>query len=421
MTRRIAALAALMAAACARPGVRPVTPAAGEARCTLATGAAPATRRALTTVALTEPVDPDHAPVARNDAERIVFRQLYETLVQVDCEGRVVPGLAESWTSSDGGRRWTLTLRADAQFWDGAPVTARDAVVGKSGSGFTLTALDARTVSVALARASEAPPAFLADPALAITKPAPDRGWSIGTGRYWVTGATVTDEEIRAHSAAGDTLVFRLPAPPPAPAGGSRDPRDLLDDGGGVDLLVTRDRAVVDYAATQPRFAALELPWDRVYVFASPTGAEPPGDGVEQAVRAEARRPEGDAWWKDLRACGAPAAAPDSALHPQRTVYRRGDPTARDLATRLAALAHGTATGLAPDPFGGALAAGTEGGYVFWLPRAVRDPCRAARDLLPRWAARVVPLVETRAHAIARRGASRWVVDGDGTVLLAPP
>jgi hypothetical protein len=419
MTRRIAALAALIAAACARPAARPVTPSPGETRCALATGAAPATRPALVTVALTEPVDPDHAPVARNDAERIVFRQLYETLVQVDCEGRVVPGLAESWTSSDGGRRWTLTLRAGAQFWDGAPVTARDAVVGKSGSGFTLAALDGRTVSVALARASDQPPAFLADPALAITKPAPDRGWLIGTGRYWVTGATVTEEEIRAHSAAGDTLVFRLPAPPPS--GGSRDTRDLLDDGGGVDLLVTRDRAVVEYAAAQPRFAALELPWDRVYVFASPTGAEPSLDGVEQAVRAEARRPEGDSWWKELRACGVTAAPADTVARPKRTVYRRGDPTARDLATRLAALAHGTATGLAADRFGGALAAGTEGGYVFSLPRAVRDPCRAARDLLPRWAARVVPLVETRAHAIARRGASRWVVDGDGTVLLAPP
>jgi hypothetical protein len=370
------------------------------------------------TVALSEAVNPDHAPVPRNDAERIVFRHLYETLVQVDCEGRVVPGLAESWTSSDGGRRWTLTLRADAQFWDGAPVTARDAVVGKSGSGFTLTAVDARTVGVALARGSDDPPAFLADPALAVSKPAPDRGWPIGTGRFWVTSATVTDSAVRAQSNGGDTIVFRLPLPPSPPAAG--DARDLLDASGGVDLLVTRDRALVDYAATQPRFAALELPWDRVYVFVSPTGAEPSLDGVEQAVRAEARPPEGDFWWKDLRACGVTAAAVDTVVRPTRTAYRRGDPTARDLATRLAAVAHGTAAGLGPDPFGAALTGGADGGYVFWLPRTVRDACRAARDLLPRWAVKVVALVETRPRAIARRGVSRWVVDGDGTVLLAP-
>ncbi len=414
MNRRTAVPLLLLAAACAHPSAGPVAPAAGARACALFPGSG--ARPPLVRIALTESVDPAHAPAPQNDAERILFRHLYETLVQVDCEGRVVPGLAESWSSSDGGRRWTLTLRADAHFWDGAAVTARDAVVGKSGSGFTLTALDARTVGVLLARASDEPPAFLADPALAVTKPAPDRGWPIGTGRYWVTGATVSDAEIRAHSAAGDTLVFRLP-----PAGGRGDARDVLDR--GVDLLVTRDRAVLDYAAAQPRFAVLELPWDRVYVFASATGRAPPVDGLEQAVRAEARRPAGDAWWQDLRACGVPAAVLDTPSR-ARTVYRRGDPTARDLATRLAALARGTATSLAPDAFGAALAGGTEGGYVFWLPRAVRDPCRAARDLLPPWAGtreRLVALVETRPRGIARRDGPAWAVDGDGTVLLAPP
>jgi hypothetical protein len=410
MTNRTACLCTLLAAACARPSVRPLAPAAGDATCLLAAG--PATRVPTVTVALTEPVDPGHAPQPRNDAERLVFRQLYETLVRFDCQGRAVPGLAESWVSSDGGRRWTLTLRADAQFWDGAPVVARDVVVGKGGAGYTLNAVEPRVVSVALARSTDAVPAFLADPALAVTKPAPDRGWPIGTGRYWVTGATTTPQEIRALTSAGDTLVFR-------PASG-RDPRDLLD--AGVDLLVTRDRAVLDYAATQPRFATLELPWDRTYVLAA---AEPPAarlDGLEQAVRAEARRAAGPFWWEDLQTCGPPpvAAPPGAAPGARRVAYLRGDAAARDLAGRIAALTRGVAAGLAPPEFAAALAAGSEAGYVLPLPRTVPDACRAARDLLPPWPVAVAPLVDTRARAVVRRGVSPWVVDWDGTVHFAP-
>jgi hypothetical protein len=373
-----------------------------------------AARAPVITVALTDSVDPTHAPVPRSDAERLVFRHLYETLVRFDCEGHAVPALAESWTSSDGGRRWAFTLRADAQFWDGAPVTARDVVVGKGGAGYTLTPLEPRVVGVWLAKGSDAVPAFLADPALAVTKPAPGGDWPIGTGRYWVTGANTTAQEIRALSSAGDTLVFRQAA--------ATDPRDLLD--AGVDLLVTRNRPVIEYAATQPAFAVVELPWDRIYVLA---GAEPPAmrlDGLEQAVRSEARRPQGGSfWWEELQACGPPpASAPPAARPgaPRRIAYVRGDPTGRDLAGRIAALGGGVAAGLAPADFAKALNSGTAAAYVLALPRAVPEPCRAARDLLPPWPVSVARLVETRARVVVRRGVSRWGMDGDGTVHLAP-
>jgi hypothetical protein len=407
-------LAVLLAAACARPsgGGAPLAPAAGAAGCVLTGGSA--ARAPVITVALTDSVDPTHAPVPRSDAERLVFRHLYETLVRFDCEGHAVPALAESWTSSDGGRRWAFTLRADAQFWDGAPVTARDVVVGKGGAGYTLTPLEPRVVGVWLAKGSDAVPAFLADPALAVTKPAPGGDWPIGTGRYWVTGANTTAQEIRALSSAGDTLVFRQAA--------ATDPRDLLD--AGVDLLVTRNRPVIEYAATQPAFAVVELPWDRIYVLA---GAEPPAvrlDGLEQAVRSEARRPQGGSvWWEELQACGPPPApAPPAASPraPRRIAYVRGDPTGRDLAGRIAALGGGVAAGLAPADFAKALNGGTAAAYVLALPRAVPEPCRAARDLLPPWPVSVARLVETRARVVVRRGVSRWGMDGDGTVHLAP-
>lgn len=407
--------AVLLAGACARPSRAPLAPAGGAAGCLLAPSSSPggAARAPLITVALTDSVDPAHVPVPRNDAERLVFRQLYEPLVRFDCEGLAVPALAESWTSSEGGRRWAFTLRADAQFWDGAPVTSRDVVMGKGGAGYTLTPIDARIVGVWLARGSGGVPRFLADPALAVTKAAPSGDWPIGTGRYWVTGATATPQEIRAYSSAGDTLLLRQAS--------GNDPRDLLD--AGVDLLVTRDRSVIDYAATQPAFAVADLPWDRIYVFAA---AEPPTmrlDGLEQSVRGEARRPQGGGfWWEDLHACGPPpvAAPPSSGASVRRIAYVRGDAAARDLAGRIAALGGGTASGQSLADFSRSLTAGTATGYVLALPRAVPDVCRAARDLLPPWPVTVAPLVETRPRAVVRRGEPRWAMDGDGTVHLVP-
>jgi Bacterial extracellular solute-binding proteins, family 5 Middle len=404
-------VALVLVGACAHPSGAPLAPAGAATACLLVPSADAGARPPVVTVALTDSVDPTHAPVPRNDAERLVFRQLYETLVRFDCEGHALPSLAESWTSTDGGRRWSFTLRGDAQFWDGAPVTARDIVVGKGGAGYTLTPIDARTVGVWLAKGSDDVPAFLADPALAVTKPAPGGDWPIGTARYWVTGATATEQEIRAHSPAGDTLVFRQAS--------AKDARDLLD--AGVDLLITRDRSIADYAATQSAFSVVDLPWDRVYVLASAEAPTTRLDGLEQAVRGESRRPQGGGfWWENLRACGpAPAAAPQPSTT-RRIVYVRGDAAGRDLAGRIAALGGGTAAGLGPAEFARSLAGGSGAGYVVALPRTVPEACRAARDLLPPWPASVAPLVETRARAVVRRAVPRWAVDGDGTLRVLP-
>ena len=401
--------------ACAHPSRSSLAPAGGAASCLLAPASRPplSARSPLITVALTDSVDPNHAPVPRNDPERLVFPQLYEPLVRFDCEGRAVPGLAESWTSSDGGRRWAFTLRADAQFWDGAPVTAQDIVFGRSGPGYTLAALETRVVTVMLARPQDAVPTLLGDPGLAITKPAPDSSWPIGTGRYWATAGTTTAQEVRAQSSAGDTIVFRL-----APNG---DARDLLD--AGVDLLITRDRALRDYAATLPNLTLTSLPWDRTYVLVTPEAGGTRLDGLEQSVRAEARRPEPGFWWLDLRACGttsttSPPAPPTGTQ--RRVLYTRSDPTARELAGRLAALTRGVAVARTADEFATALAQGRDWGYVTSLPRFVADPCRIAALRLPGWSATVTALVDTRATAIVRRGVARWGVDQDGTVHLVP-
>ncbi len=49
---------------------------------------------------------------------------VYETLVRRDAAGRVVPGLASTWRSEDGGKAFVFTLRDGATFHDGEPVAA---------------------------------------------------------------------------------------------------------------------------------------------------------------------------------------------------------------------------------------------------------------------------------------------------------
>ncbi|OLC86336.1 MAG: hypothetical protein DMD38_09505 [Gemmatimonadetes bacterium] len=423
--RRILLIACLSVAGCAHPRVGapggPGGPGAPgqvevpEDKCLLSTGSV-ATHTVTVTIGLTDAVDPRHAPLGRNDAERIVFRHLYETPVRIDCDGHAVPELFDQWTKDDAGRRWTFRLRDGAQFWDGAPVTAQDVVFGRGGIGYTLSAPppapDTRAVTVTLAKETNDVPIVLGDRSLTVTKSAPDTSWPIGTGRFWATSGTTTAQEIRAHSPQGDTIVFKFAT--------SGDARDLLD--AGVDLLVTRDRALRDYGATLQNRTVVALPWDRTYVFVSGSAEATRFDagGLEQAVHAEARRAEGDFWWRDLRACGIARDTAPPAPTTKRILYARADQAGRELAGRLAALTHAVATGRAPDDFSAALAGGKDWGYVVALPRVTADACRSARDLLPSWPATFTALVDTRATAIVRRGVARWTVDQDGTVHLAP-
>jgi hypothetical protein len=412
--RLLFAACAGLLGACARPQLGDLSSGAATTSepCALSTGEVTA-HTPVITIGLTDAVDPRHAPKPRTDGERLVFRHLYETPVRFDCEGHAQPELAEKWVRDDNGRRWTFRLRDDAQFWDGAPVTARDIVFGRSGVGYTLGALEAKIVTMSLAKPKDDVPALLGDAGLAVTKPAPDSSWPIGTGRYWVTSATATAQEIRAHTRGGDTLVFRFAA--------SGDARDLLD--AGVDLLVTRDRALRDYAATLKNFTVVALPWDRTYVFVTPEAGGTRYDGLEQAVRAEARRPEGGFWWLDLRPCGmggTGGTSPTASAGQRRILYSRADATARELAGRLAALTRSVATPRGPDDLGDAVGSGKDFGYVVALPRVAHDPCRAAQELLPSWPATITALVDTRPTAIIRRGVARWAVDQDGTIHLAP-
>lgn len=56
-----------------------------------------------------------------------VIRDLFEGLTNQDAQGKIVPGVAQSWSSSDN-KTWIFTLRNNARWSNGDPVTARDFV-----------------------------------------------------------------------------------------------------------------------------------------------------------------------------------------------------------------------------------------------------------------------------------------------------
>ncbi len=52
--------------------------------------------------------------------------ELFEGLVTLNPDGKVIPGVAEKWESREDGRVWLFTLRRTAKWSDGSPVTAHD-------------------------------------------------------------------------------------------------------------------------------------------------------------------------------------------------------------------------------------------------------------------------------------------------------
>lgn len=393
-------------------------------------------------VGLSQPVDPAHAPVPRNSSEELVFRQLYETLVRVDCQGRIQPGLATRWEGEDGGRRWILRLRDDVFFWDETPVRVADVLESWADLGpwdplapqvpapfESVRPLGPNLLSVELRHPQPDAPRVLAHPRLAVARRDPSSAWPLGTGPYRVAspgveGTTADGIRLFPHRGGAPALVFR--------AAVTTDFRDLLDQ--GVDVVVTRSPEVVDYARNRPQLVAHPLPWTRILVLASPqtrwTGTLAPSSPVDDswlpwrealardAVRGDARGAGEHPWWMQARPCpggprgalraGHPATAEASGAS-GRIVYLEGDEDARDVAGRLVALAFsGTsdgpqppvlsflpprdartggllqATGLSSRDLAAALRDGREGAYILDLPSGVLSPCHELELVLSR-------------------------------------
>jgi hypothetical protein len=414
---------------------------------------------AVTTVAVTERIDPSNAPRPSNESERLLFRQLYETLVRADCNGRVRPGLAASWQLEPDGRTWIVTLRENARFSDGTPVTAADVRASWATGGIgdelrpdvsrlveSVVPLGDRGLAIAPRSQRVDVPLALAHPDLAIGKSVADSPWPLGTA----SARIASEGHVPAAGSATVLTVARdnLPAIRFLVAPG--DPRDLLDE--GVDLLVTADPVALDYAATLPRFQSVPLAWQRTHVLLTPgrsRSAPSLSDDARQvladdAVRGEARGARGPFWWQTLPDCEVdPSPPPGQSAPAPRIVYDASDAAARDLAERFVGLSRASgpavtafldvllpdpkrafqrATGLTGEPLALARRLGTDAGYVMSLDTRPVDPCRDLQALIEgaRWLdpETIVPLVETRLRAIVRRGRSGITAEWDGGLVI---
>jgi peptide/nickel transport system substrate-binding protein len=63
---------------------------------------------------------------ARTQVDRDLVALTFSGLVKLGADGNVVPDLASRWTVDKTGKKWTFTLRADALWHDGEPLTAAD-------------------------------------------------------------------------------------------------------------------------------------------------------------------------------------------------------------------------------------------------------------------------------------------------------
>ncbi|BAS48791.1 periplasmic oligopeptide-binding protein [Aggregatibacter actinomycetemcomitans NUM4039] len=67
-------------------------------------------------------------PLQASNIEQIAFlRDIFEGLVIYDPQGNLVPAVAESWQTKDN-KIWRFTLRKEAQWSNGEPVTAQQFV-----------------------------------------------------------------------------------------------------------------------------------------------------------------------------------------------------------------------------------------------------------------------------------------------------
>lgn len=333
--------------------------------------------------------------VPQQDSALVAAANEYDTLIRLDCEGRVIPGLASSWTHNADGSAWTFVFSDSsrpgpmdiASAWNSSDTAS--AILGLSGVNDAVP--DSGKLVIHLDHPSETVPLIFADHELGLRRLGGSRGGVI---------VQTTD---------------------------GRDVRDLVDR--SPDVLVTDDPNVLDYASKRPGTALTPLPWDRVYVLLMAPEGRPPRELItsdsttfreqlaRDVVRSEARPARPPYWWSDLRGCSDSATRMpmETGATSQVSIgYLASDAAARALAERIVALGDSSwfARGLASHDLENALQGGAMDAYILSLPIRSLVPCRDA--MWPNGAT-LVPLVETRRTAILRKDGPALVVGGDGS------
>jgi hypothetical protein len=471
-TLAVAGLVAAVACGGGSPAIPP-TPArvepiaAGPAQpATRACTFADSTASAADTVRIAV-VGPLHAHTfgyPESEGDQFVFRQLYETLLRVDCEGSVSGGLAGKWNHDQAtGLSWAFELAPGALFADGSPIDANAVAVSLrrvfispefwpyartmrwAGAGFVDVQFDATQKDAARA---------FSDPRLAVIGPVAGTGTRGETGPFRIaaeqvapdgTVSTVVLDPRDPHVHAPILKFVSIPA--------GTDLRDALDRGvpgaglSRVDVLVTRDPDVLAYADRRAELRAIPLPWDRTYVLVAQSEQAPTPDPrvpspesrsalARDAITTSARGAEPPFWWQEDSACVAPAAPHLESMR-REVGYPAGDLTARQLAERMVAVATSSSrpdwipptlpsesraqlriAALAPDSIDDALVSGRVAAAVVAYPRAQPAGCGVGPRLVANRA--IIPLVDSRAHVIVRRTGVAFSIEGDGGIRFIP-
>jgi len=368
--------------------------------------------------------------------EQFLSRQLYETLTWVDCTNTVRKGLASSWKSSDNDKEWTIFIRPEARFWNGASITSDEiasqwADLPKSNPQIdSMLSVSTRELRILLNKSNPNFPRLLADPKYSVYRSVPEIDWHIGSGPFRVESTGVS----RSFGGAdGVTKIIRTtsdsdPARPLSlvfHSSEGADARDLISK--ELDLVITTDPSASKYASESGQYTDFPLPWDRSYVIAwgfeaGNTGRQNPSEFSHKFTESflnnfapiDARSGTIPEWVPGFNACSSSSGstagalrdsrgAPDdhtSANPLRRIVYEEHDLVAEALAGRLSALSSSSpadinaaeelrkrlpgwneeegmipAVPLAPNIFSESLKNRSDLYYVLSLPRRVLDPC----------------------------------------------
>ncbi|MDP7030663.1 MAG: hypothetical protein QF904_00035 [Gemmatimonadota bacterium] len=371
------------------------------------------------------------APVPANASEAVVFRHLYQTLTEVDCNGHVTPGLAREWHSIEDGRAWIFTLVPDVHYADGGLISAREVVnawagtrrrAQETGRGRTpWVGIHPEDMGMpgllTLVIRPDPPrrdlPRLLSHPAFSVLHRVEKDEWPLST-TGWITddrhesrgGGQIRWDSVSDGERGPSSVTFHVEP--------GADPRDLSR----ADAFLLRDGAAARYLNDAGGFRVVPLPADVRYDLLLPVRLKAAvvaalGEGAlldlaTSVVRADARP-----------APPSEAAPPLSVRYPKRVRYSAEDADAARIAERLAAL-FAEAGGDTPvveaipaEVFPDAVARG-KGTFV--APVSLRDV--AVDGAWSSWPGASIPLVTTGAWMAVRDGVAGIVPGFDAVPRL---
>jgi ABC-type transport system substrate-binding protein len=164
-----------------------------------------------------DPVSEEDHPATRDRLSALTF----ETLTELDAQGRLRPRVASSWSADANKRIWRFHLRL-ANFHDGTALTASDAAasLARSNPAWKYSAPDRQTLVIETPYAVQRMAETLALPRYAIVKRQTDAGGNIvliGTGGYrltqWQAGERAqftTNDDYWGGRPFADTIEFQM-------------------------------------------------------------------------------------------------------------------------------------------------------------------------------------------------------------------